>query len=461
MRSPSLPDLSPSPTMRALALLLLPVVALAQPTPTPSSVAVTANKTTGAITGPVAAATLASANSLVTLTGNQTLTNKTLTAPVIGNATGTSIALTRDSNGPVGTFTAGSRSAYHEFFRTGHTARVAVGMLGSPEANVAYNMNYADGVHRLYNVSDGAAWLAIHSGAWALQWAPATGTIGDVWDAAGNPYAWYQDIATGKAVLNTNSAAIVAGGFSAMFTVPRNGGAASISGVSDLVLEGHKTTGTAGVVYINPYNNGDVWIATGGGQVVFPAGSAASPAIRGATGTADTGIAFPSADNIVLSTAGLARISINEDGITTIQRSAVNGAGLVAPLIVRTDTATAGDAVAVVLTALDSGAAAQTYGRIAATLNNATSSSEASALTLSGMHAGNITTFATFDGTAASIVGNLTVSGTQNVLGVPASASALSTNSTMTFELTSNTELKVKVRGTDGTTRSVSLTLAP
>ena len=61
---------------------------------------------------------------------------------------------------------------------------------------------------------------------------------------------------------------------------------------------------------------------------------------------------------------------------------------------------------------------------------------------------------------ATTLGGNLTVSGTQNVLGLPASASALSTNSTMTFELTSNTSLTIKVRGTDGTTRSVALTLA-
>ena len=39
------------------------------------------------------------------------------------------------------------------------------------------------------------------------------------------------------------------------------------------------------------------------------------------------------------------------------------------------------------------------------------------------------------------------------------SAPTLSTNSTMTFELTSDTSLTVKVRGSDGTTRSVSLTL--
>ena len=46
------------------------------------------------------------------------------------------------------------------------------------------------------------------------------------------------------------------------------------------------------------------------------------------------------------------------------------------------------------------------------------------------------------------------------VLATPAAAVTLATNSTMTFELTSNTSLTIKVRGTDGTTRSVALTLA-
>ncbi len=64
------------------------------------------------------------------------------------------------------------------------------------------------------------------------------------------------------------------------------------------------------------------------------------------------------------------------------------------------------------------------------------------------------------DAAGVTVGGNLTVSGTQNKFGVPASADALSTNSTMTFELTSNTQLKIKVRGSDGTTREVALTLA-
>lgn len=43
---------------------------------------------------------------------------------------------------------------------------------------------------------------------------------------------------------------------------------------------------------------------------------------------------------------------------------------------------------------------------------------------------------------------------------VNGTAPTLVTNGFATFELTSNTELKIKVRGSDGTTRSVSLTLA-
>jgi hypothetical protein len=46
------------------------------------------------------------------------------------------------------------------------------------------------------------------------------------------------------------------------------------------------------------------------------------------------------------------------------------------------------------------------------------------------------------------------------ITNVNAAAPALDTNSTMSFELTSNTSLKIVVRGTDGATRSVTLTLA-
>ena len=62
-------------------------------------------------------------------------------------------------------------------------------------------------------------------------------------------------------------------------------------------------------------------------------------------------------------------------------------------------------------------------------------------------------------GTASSERMRLDASGNL-IYRVNGTAPTLSTNSTMSFELTSNTSLKIVVRGTDGTTRSVSLTLA-
>jgi hypothetical protein len=52
------------------------------------------------------------------------------------------------------------------------------------------------------------------------------------------------------------------------------------------------------------------------------------------------------------------------------------------------------------------------------------------------------------------------VASTGLIAAIPATAPSLTVNGTMTFERTSNTSLKISVRGTDGTTRSVSLTLA-
>jgi hypothetical protein len=60
--------------------------------------------------------------------------------------------------------------------------------------------------------------------------------------------------------------------------------------------------------------------------------------------------------------------------------------------------------------------------------------------------------------TRLNVNGSLVVSGVSTV-GV-ASTSSLTVNSTLTFELTSNTNLRVRVRGTDGVIRSANLTLS-
>lgn len=67
------------------------------------------------------------------------------------------------------------------------------------------------------------------------------------------------------------------------------------------------------------------------------------------------------------------------------------------------------------------------------------------------------------DNTAGSA--NLAISGNLNVSGIStfkvASSPSLTVNSTLSFELTSNTNLRVYARGTDGVTRSADLTLDP
>jgi hypothetical protein len=56
--------------------------------------------------------------------------------------------------------------------------------------------------------------------------------------------------------------------------------------------------------------------------------------------------------------------------------------------------------------------------------------------------------------------GDLKITAGNFISNVSASAPSLSTNSTLSFQLVSDTSLKVLVRGTDGTTRSATLTLS-
>jgi hypothetical protein len=126
--------------MRPLRLATLAIVILqsaivngsAQPSPTPATVPVTANKSTGAIAGPVAAATFVSANGLVTTTGTQTLTNKTLTAPALGAATATSVAATGNlttSAGYIGAGTASPLSLLHISSALGVESALTIGQV--------------------------------------------------------------------------------------------------------------------------------------------------------------------------------------------------------------------------------------------------------------------------------------------------------------------------------------------
>jgi hypothetical protein len=78
----------------------------------------------------------------------------------------------------------------------------------------------------------------------------------------------------------------------------------------------------------------------------------------------------------------------------------------------------------------------------------ATASNNTGKLVIKTSNAGTLAIAATYDEN-----GNL-------IQKVNGTAPSLAVNSTMSFELTSNTSLKIFVRGSDGTTRSTTLTLA-
>lgn len=84
--------------------------------------------------------------------------------------------------------------SFTEYQRSGHKARVAVGALGSLEANMSYNMDYSSGTHRLYDTSQAAYWTALNYNGYYLQYAPAGTAAGDVWDNSGNKYGFYFSI---------------------------------------------------------------------------------------------------------------------------------------------------------------------------------------------------------------------------------------------------------------------------
>ena len=101
---------------------------------------------------------------------------------------------TKDSYGANIVFTNDTNPVFVEFYRYGHTARGNVGVLGTPEMNVSFNMDYSDNSHKFYDSTLNAFWLALGTLGMTLQYAPA-GTSGDIWTTAGN--ALFNITATG------------------------------------------------------------------------------------------------------------------------------------------------------------------------------------------------------------------------------------------------------------------------
>lgn len=81
-----------------------------------------------------------------------------------------------------------------------NSLRVGVGMQGQPEANLFANMYYYNRVHKYYDSTFNAIWLALSPivGGMALQYAPkglphSSSSGFDIWSQSGSRYLWYVD----------------------------------------------------------------------------------------------------------------------------------------------------------------------------------------------------------------------------------------------------------------------------
>lgn len=105
------------------------------------------------------------------------------------------VDLSKDTDAPIQTLTNGDRACFLEFSRTGYDPKVAIGALGGIEANLSYNMDYTDGVHRYYDSTVNANWIALGADGIYLQYAPSgytdPGGAPDIWTNQDSLYNWY------------------------------------------------------------------------------------------------------------------------------------------------------------------------------------------------------------------------------------------------------------------------------
>jgi hypothetical protein len=107
--------------------------------------------------------------------------------PSTGTLATVALTLTKDADGPSGSITNTARPAYLMFTRSPHTAKVSFGALGGIEANVSYNMDYADNIHRFYDSTLNAVWSALNSSGAYFQFAPLGAAV-DIWTTTGSQY---------------------------------------------------------------------------------------------------------------------------------------------------------------------------------------------------------------------------------------------------------------------------------
>jgi hypothetical protein len=184
--------------------------------------------------------------------------------------------------------------AFMEFGRSDYNKPLicSVGMLGHPEVNLSFNMNYRNGLHKYYEKSIPAAWLAMSSAGMVIQYSAANledSGNNDIWVNGG----YWTPL---RMVFNSEMSKLAVGvtvnddmGNASIWGDRNKSGGITLAGKTDCVIEGNRIKGQSGIVYINSYNNGDALICYGGGTTKF-GGKVVLKDVPAPSSSSDTGI---------------------------------------------------------------------------------------------------------------------------------------------------------------------------
>ncbi len=268
------------------------------------------------------AVTIAIDSTVATLTGTQTLTNKTLTFPVIDNIRmGISQVATA-----AGTTVLTATSAHQQRFTGSTTQTITLPVTSTLAAGVTYSIENVSTGNLTINSSGGNLVATVIPGTTIdCTCIGTTLTTAADWDAEYTAFATITG--TGSVVMSSSPTLV-----SPALGTPASGVVTNLTGTASININGTVGATTA--------NTGSFTTLAASSPASFAAGTAALPAIT-RTGDTNTGIFFPAADTIAFSEGGAESMRIDSSGNVGIGTAAPT-----LPLNIGTSTLPAGVTIA-------------------------------------------------------------------------------------------------------------------